>query len=193
MSTKLIARIISRIFEPLLFLVILLFVALSRSGYSFGATILLFFLMIALILLPPLTLLLLALKLRVISDWDIRIRKERMKALSIFLPLFLVDIPIVHRYASDLLTNMMYVFAIWLIGFTLITLFWKISGHTSVMTLCSLFLFRWYGIIGIVPLLGLPLLIWSRIYLKHHTLAQTLAGIGFSTMIFLGAIWLGFV
>ena len=61
--------------------------------------------------------------------------------------------------------------------FLLITLQWKISGHT---TAAAYFAVMIVGLMGnqYLPLFAMPLLVaWSRIHLDHHDLAQTIAGI----------------
>lgn len=67
---------------------------------------------------------------------------------------------------------------------TIVTFFWKISGHTSVLTLNLLtLLFVWqYNHLWLVILL--PIVAWARIKLKVHTLEQVVAGTVVSTMIF---------
>ncbi len=59
-----------------------------------------------------------------------------------------------------------------------ITLLWKASAHCTVAghaTAAGLLLL---GPLGFVFLLVLPLVLWSRVTLKAHTLPQTLAGAG---------------
>ena len=57
-----------------------------------------------------------------------------------------------------------------------VTLRWKISFHTAVV---ASFVVLMWGLVGpaALPLAGLvPLIAWARIRLRHHTLAQTIAG-----------------
>ncbi|GIV78219.1 phosphatase PAP2 family protein [Litorilinea aerophila] len=57
-----------------------------------------------------------------------------------------------------------------------ITLRWKISMHAvSMAGLASLALLLW-GEAATPALLGIPLVAWSRVRLRRHTLAQTVAG-----------------
>ena len=60
----------------------------------------------------------------------------------------------------------------------LITLAWQISIHTA--TSAGLATFAVLAIGGAAILLSLlvPLVIWARLHLKRHTVAQTLAGAG---------------
>ena len=58
----------------------------------------------------------------------------------------------------------------------LITLFWKASAHCTVAGHAAAAGLLLLGPLGIVFLLALPLVVWSRILLKAHTLPQALAG-----------------
>ena len=58
----------------------------------------------------------------------------------------------------------------------LISLVWKASAHCTVAghaTAAGLLLL---GPLGVIFLLGLPLVVWSRVVLTAHTLPQALAG-----------------
>jgi membrane-associated phospholipid phosphatase len=57
-----------------------------------------------------------------------------------------------------------------------ITLLWKASAHCTVAGHAAAAGFLLLGTPGFVFLLVLPLVLWSRVSLKAHTLSQTLAG-----------------
>jgi membrane-associated phospholipid phosphatase len=57
-----------------------------------------------------------------------------------------------------------------------ITLLWKASAHCTVAGHAAAAGFLLLGPPGLVFLLVLPLVVWSRVALKAHTLSQTLAG-----------------
>jgi len=57
-----------------------------------------------------------------------------------------------------------------------ITLLWKASAHCTVAGHAAAAGLLLLGILGFVFLLALPLVVWSRVTLKAHTLPQTLAG-----------------
>jgi membrane-associated phospholipid phosphatase len=57
-----------------------------------------------------------------------------------------------------------------------ITLLWKASAHCTVAGHAAAAGFLLLGPPGLVFLLVLPLVVWSRVTLKVHTLSQTLAG-----------------
>jgi membrane-associated phospholipid phosphatase len=57
-----------------------------------------------------------------------------------------------------------------------ITLFWKASAHCAVAGHAAAAGLLLLGLLGLVFLLALPLVVWSRVTLTAHTLSQTLAG-----------------
>lgn len=67
-----------------------------------------------------------------------------------------------------------------------ITLRWKISVHTATAAGVAVLACHLLG--TPLPLLGVPLVAWSRVRLKRHTLAQTIAGGLLGATIFLIAL-----
>jgi len=57
-----------------------------------------------------------------------------------------------------------------------VNLLWKISLHTAFVTASVTALIILYGSIAAVIVVLVPLIAWSRIELKHHSLAQVAAG-----------------
>jgi membrane-associated phospholipid phosphatase len=62
-----------------------------------------------------------------------------------------------------------------------ITVLWKASAHCTVAGHAAAAGFLLLGPPGLVFLLVLPLVVWSRVTLKAHTLSQTLAGAAVGT------------
>ena len=60
--------------------------------------------------------------------------------------------------------------------FMCVNLLWKISLHTALVTASVTVLIILYGSIAAVTVVLVPLIAWSRIELKHHSLAQVTAG-----------------
>ena len=60
--------------------------------------------------------------------------------------------------------------------FMCVNLLWKISLHTAFVTASVTVLIILYGSIAAVTVVLVPLIAWSRIELKHHSLAQVAAG-----------------
>ena len=60
--------------------------------------------------------------------------------------------------------------------FMCVNLLWKISLHTAFVTASVTVLIILYGSIAAVTVVLVPLIAWSRIELKHHSLAQVITG-----------------
>ena len=73
----------------------------------------------------------------------------------------------------------------------LITLRWKISVHTSTAAGVTVAVWGTLGTVAVPFALTLPLIVWSRVKLRRHTLGQTLAGTALGSGIFLAALLLG--
>lgn len=73
----------------------------------------------------------------------------------------------------------------------LITLRWKISVHTSTAAGVTVAVWGTLGTVAVPFALTLPLIVWSRVKLRRHTLGQTLAGTLLGGSVFLTALLLG--
>lgn len=117
------------------------------------------------------------------TNWDVSERKKRITPLLVLMGIFLGNLWIVSMFGASNLTAYNASWFIWIVGFFLITLKTKISGHLSVLTLALGFLIRWYGVSYWPILLLLPLVGWSRIVLKRHTLVEVFGGILYSAFL----------
>lgn len=124
-------------------------------------------------------------------DWDISNRKKRIVPLIVLILFLFGALTLVNQWHNVLLTNMFVLFFLWLVGFLVITLFWKMSGHTGVITLASLLVIDWYGW-ELIPLFGaIAIVTWARVAGKNHTIGQAVGGIVYSTL--LHEIWKSFL
>ncbi|MCL4416727.1 MAG: hypothetical protein M1365_08545 [Actinobacteria bacterium] len=172
------ARMISYIFDGSV-LVLPVFLAISFYGRQNLAAIVPSFLtaIIFIALIPYMSVLLLY-KARKISDIQIAKRKERL------FPLAIINICVVAGFfvlinmqPGKLLLSVYMVYLLGLPAISLITLFWKISFHASYITLFSIAYLIVFGKWAILTIPLIPLVGWSRIKLKRHTLAQVLGGV----------------
>lgn len=67
--------------------------------------------------------------------------------------------------------------------FMCINLWWKISLHTAFIAASVTLLVILYGWVAVVAIVLIPLMFWARMELKHHSLAQVVAGALLSTLI----------
>lgn len=172
--------LISRIFEPVVVFSVLILVALTRSGlegFAYYRFIGIFFL---LMVLPPMSFLIWAVKTKKVSNWDIGDRKQRAYALKIFLGFQIFNILLTWLYGNEYMMRLITFFFLWFLGFYLITLFWKISGHSGVATLGAILLISWYGWAWWPLLIVLPQVCWARIVRKDHTIGQVVGGVIYS-------------
>lgn len=112
-----------------------------------------------------------------VGDFWISARAERLTPALFLLAAFVVLLAALVLFDApqdlSLLTLSMGLASVAIAG---ITLLWKASAHCTVaghVVAAGLLLL---GPLGFVFLLVLPLVIWSRVTLKAHTLSQTLAG-----------------
>lgn len=190
---KIIASCISRVFDPFIVFTILTSLAAQRSGLAGSSFIRFLFIYFAGIIGPPLALLVWALKTKRISDWDISKREERVRALAVFLVIFLFNFFLISQFGTPYLFQLFLVFFLWFFGFFLITGFWKISGHMGTITIAVLFVIHWFGR-PLVPLIFLlPCVGWSRIILKKHTISQVIGGFLYAVSIYYGSQYLNFI
>jgi membrane-associated phospholipid phosphatase len=177
------AKFISRLFDPV---VVFIFILLIGAWVS-GLTGFLLFRFIAFslfgIILPPAALLFWAVKTKHISDWDISRRAERIKPFIVLSLFILIDYFLIGFIGNKILIQEFITIVVWFSGFFLITLFWKISGHTAAISLLIGLIIHWFGL-GYWYLLILILFIaWSRIKTHNHTLMQVIAGGCYSLII----------
>ncbi len=188
-----IAQTISTLFSPLTFIPLILFWKLDEvhlSSSAFQKTLLILF---GFGILPTVGSLILLKRMGRISDWGIDKREQRLQFGLIAYFFMAVTLLILWRVESGEILKLISLLLAGGLIFTLITLFWKISAHTTAATLFSLFLLDQPSLF---LLAGVPLAVavaWSRIYLKRHTLAQVVAGSLLATFIYLVGKMQGFI
>lgn len=177
---KTLSTVISRVFEPMIVLSALLVVAAIKEKIDWR------FLLFALVfmVLPVVAMRVWFVRSRGL-DWDIRDRSKRIAPLAVLVLIVTLDVSLVSWWHNEFLTRLFLLFLAWTAGYFVITLIWKISGHTSVTTLASLLMVQWYGWWPI--LLTIPLVAWARIVEKNHTIGQAVGGIVYSWV--LHEIW----
>ena len=126
-----------------------------------------------------------------ITDIDIHLREQRQSSQLVtiascaiaWLAMWLGDAP-------PILTLMTGVaFVQWLVLYV-ITLRWKISIHTTSAAGATLIILRAVGIAAAPLVITIPLIVWSRVKLRRHTLAQAIAGVLLGSGVVIGALLL---
>lgn len=181
-STSLItfARWISRIFSPPIMILTLIVLVSYRIGSLSGWLWSGFFVLFGII--TPSLYIHHGVKRGVFKDFGLRNRESRIRPLALILTLSLVcTLVIWARSGPDELIYLAGTGVIFLAVILLITLRWKISGHTTAAACWTALMLGMLGTPAL-PTLGIPLLVaWSRVYLARHDQYQTIGGM------FLGA------
>ena len=111
-----------------------------------------------------------------VADLDVRHRKQRSKPMIFMLVCGAVGWAVLAIGSAPLLLILITGAALFqMVVIFLITLRWKISVHCSAAAGAATIVLLVVGT-PLPLLLGVPLIAWSRIRLRHHTLAQTIAG-----------------
>lgn len=114
-----------------------------------------------------------------ISDLDMSVREERelvFTAFVIFDVLGVATLWIVHAPRLMIAAMLGYLVSTLIVQY--ITRYWKISTHAIGITAPLAALTLLYGRQPLPFLVLVPMVCWARVYLKAHTVAQVLAGIG---------------
>jgi|WetSurMetagenome_2_1015567.scaffolds.fasta_scaffold194901_2 hypothetical protein len=116
-------------------------------------------------------------KKKVVSDFHIPIRSQRIRPM-----IFMLVTSAIAVYLLILLHTPRFVLILslaavgQLIIIFVITLKWKISGHTAAVSTFSALCWLLYGSLAGFVFFLIPIVIWSRLRLQRHTPLQTLAG-----------------
>jgi hypothetical protein len=134
-----------------------------------------------------------------VSDLQIPKRKERL------VPLLIINICVISGFivllflkSSALLKTVYLIYLLGLPLISIITVFYKVSFHSSYITMFSLIYLMVFGKWAVLTLPLIPLVSWSRVRLKRHTVGQVLLGIAVISAVSLtiftinGFLWSGY-
>lgn len=165
---------ISAIFSPPFFLSFSIFIILSFSGYDIskaswwtGYT--------ALFALTIGAFIFLGIKRKFFSDFDISKREERrVMFMFIFLLTLLYIAGLFLLRAPSILFVLTYIQLTLLVLIAVINKFVKVSGHTAFIAAFATFLSLTSGVF--IVLILIPIVAWSRLVVKRHTLKEVFIG-----------------
>jgi membrane-associated phospholipid phosphatase len=167
--------IISRMFEPIAILTVIAFVGSIKAGLDRSALVAFALFLVVSMVIPVVLFLRWKRTVRGIT-WDLPDRHRRIKPLLVLTLLLGANTLFISFWHNTTLTMIFLVFLVWIVGFTLITIGWKISGHCGGVALASGLLIRWFGASWWPVLLAVPLVGWARVAGKNHTVAQVVVG-----------------
>lgn len=110
-------------------------------------------------------------------DIDIPERRDRNYPLLMVITSYLIGVLVLYTMNAPLITTilMFCYFSNTLIVF-FINLYWKISIHAMGVAGPTTVLIYVFGPIGAIFALTIPVVMWSRVYLKRHTVFQVIMG-----------------
>jgi len=117
-------------------------------------------------------------------------RGQRIKIYVLALVLSLVSCTVLFILRAPLILLSLNIAGLsGIISFMFINLRWKISLHTAFITALATMLYILYGLISVITVVLIPLVVWSRIELKQHTIAQVTAGALFGNLILVAVFY----
>lgn len=110
-------------------------------------------------------------------EMDMPRREDRFYPLLMVILFYLVGAVLLYiLQAPPITTVLMFCYFSNTVIVLLISLFWKISIHSMGVAGPATALIYVFGYAGLIFALIVPLVMWSRTYLKRHTLSQVMAG-----------------
>lgn len=169
------ARLVSHIFSPPLLVIIGVLLAAwaigGQQAWLWGS----FYAFFAVII--PILYIVWQVETGKITDFHIKMREQRIKPMLVMVVCSILSWLVMLVYHAP---YPLVVFAgigvIQVVCLLLITLRWKISGHSAAAAGFSMFIFALFGPPSAPVLLLIPLVAWARIRRNRHELSQTIAG-----------------
>lgn len=110
-------------------------------------------------------------------EMDMPYKEDRLYPLLWILISYLLGVVVLYIMAAPAITTvLMFCYFSNTLAVLVISLFWKISIHSVGIAGPVAFLIYVFGYTGLIFLILIPLIMWSRLILKRHTLNQVMAG-----------------
>lgn len=171
-----VAKIISRVFDPIVIIPIMLTVAVFNALVNGERLHFLTFIIMLDVLLPGFVLFWFVQNKRIASGWDVTRRQERIPLFMFVTLAHLIGVIVAWFWENHPMAE--YLTSFWLLTviYLLVTLVWKISIHAGVISALATFLvlvhgpnYAWiYALVLVV--------IWARVVGQYHRLSQAIGG-----------------
>ena len=126
-----------------------------------------------------------------ITDFHIRVREQRIKPLTISMLLGIFSWIVMYVFAApDVLLILGGAGLLQLIFMVLVTLKWKMSGHSTTISAWAVFLIWLFGMSYWPILITIPLVAWARVRLNRHEILQTIVGSAVGVVFMVAAFYL---
>ena len=110
-------------------------------------------------------------------DMDIPERKDRNYPLIIVIVSYFIGTAILYTLNAPVMTTiLMFSYFLNTLIVFFINLYWKISIHAMGVAGPTVVLIYTFGPVGVIFAAVLPIVMWSRVYLKRHTVGQVITG-----------------
>jgi len=139
-----------------------------------------------LISLPPLAYVIWLVRRGELADIHMPHRQSRLKPLSVIISWLLVCTVLLNNWGAPPALNLLLAAVLFQVGvLSLVTLFWQISFHSATMSAAAATAVAVGGatVWAITITLLVPLVGWSRVRLRRHTLRQVMVGCMVGTLI----------
>jgi membrane-associated phospholipid phosphatase len=184
------AKITSNVFNPFVVAVILLVLFSLKAGNGVKGTITWFLITIAISVIPELLVVYLLVRLKKLDSFFSNPREQRTIVYILATVLGAVDCALLwHFKGPELLAVIFTAGLVGVIVFMAVNYFWKISLHTAFVAASVVALIVEYGANAAWAVLVVPLVGWSRIILKQHSLLQVITGGAVAVVIVIGVFW----
>ena len=159
-----------------LFLIICMILSFENGAFDFNKFIVLEMISLLFASILPMAIILFWAK-RLNTDKDISNRQDRFIPLVIGIVSYFIGVLVsLALHADNFLTLLLLCYAVNTGVVLLITVKWKISVHTTGLSGPVAALILLLGPIGAIFGILYPIVIWSRVLLKKHTLSQAICG-----------------
>jgi membrane-associated phospholipid phosphatase len=171
-----VARLLTEVFQPPVTVGLLLLLSPAvEPGFPgtvwFGAVAVLF------VCVLPLAVVVLLVRLGKVTDHHVSDRKQRAPVLAMAVLSLLAGLGLLTAISAPRSVIVMVLAIVsGVVVLAVISLFWKISGHAGAVALSTAIAVLVLGPPWIPLLLLIPVVGWSRVVLRAHTVAQVVAG-----------------
>ena len=188
---KRLANLISAILNPFLVSLVVIILISFESTSNAAEAIKWALILIALSILPVFSVIFYLVRQRKLKAILVIAREQRTRIYILAILLGIIGSVLLQIWGAPLMLSAIFVagMAAMVIFFS-INLFWKISIHSAFVTAIMTVLMTLYGSIGALAAVLLPLIVWARVELKHHSLAQAITGAILAELIVLVVFYL---
>ena len=188
---KKLANLISAILNPFLVSLAVIILVAFESTSSFAEAAKWSLILIALSVLPVFTVIFYLVRRRKLEAILVIAREQRARIYLLAIFLGIIGSVLLNIWGAPLMLAAIFIAGLAaMVIFSSINLFWKISVHSAFVAALITILIILYGAIGALAALLLPLIVWARVEMKHHSVAQAVTGAILSVLIVLVVFYL---